>query len=90
MIDTIHTLKWYNPHYDSDAPDRNDAAEITRDDIFQSAGQATFDCVYSVKLGPQYQYDTVALSLFCLEDRKRVIWDFMFTFGPSWENNVTF
>ena len=27
MIDTIHTCTWDNPHYDSDAPDRNDAVE---------------------------------------------------------------
>jgi hypothetical protein len=27
MIDTIHTRIWDNPHYDSDAPDRNNAVE---------------------------------------------------------------
>ena len=55
LIDTIHTRAWDNPHYDSDAPDRNDAFEITSDEIFQSTGQATFGCVCQVKLGPQYQ-----------------------------------
>ncbi len=45
MVDTIHTCIWDNTHYDSDAPDRNDAVEITSEEIFQSTGQATFGCV---------------------------------------------
>jgi hypothetical protein len=54
MIDTIHTSIWDNPHFDIDAPDRNNAVEITSDEIFQSSGQATFGCFCRVKLGPQY------------------------------------
>ncbi len=45
MIGTIHTGIWDNPHYDSDAHDRNDAVEISSDEIFQSTGRATFGCV---------------------------------------------
>jgi hypothetical protein len=57
MIDTMHNRIWDSPHYDSDAPDRNDVVDITGDKIFQSTGQATFGCVRRVKLGPQYQYE---------------------------------
>jgi hypothetical protein len=55
MVDTIHTRIWDSPHFDSDAPDRNDVVDIAGDEIFQSTGQATFGCVCQVKLGSQYQ-----------------------------------
>jgi hypothetical protein len=43
MIDIMHNCIWDNPHYDPDAPDKNDAVEITSDEMIQSTGQAIQD-----------------------------------------------
>jgi hypothetical protein len=58
MIDTIHTRIWDGPHSDNYVPDNCDvdSSMMTRDEIFQSTGQATFGCVHRDKLGKEYQY----------------------------------
>ncbi len=58
MIDTIHTRIWDGPHSDDDVPDNCDvdSSMMTRDEIFQSTGQAMFGCVHRDKLGKEYQY----------------------------------